>query len=535
MTLESKMDSLKIDPSSLSFEEKKQLITRNLQEFLGEDRMNAIIKERDLKIYWGTATTGRPHIAYFVPMSKIADFLRAGCEVTVLFADLHAYLDNMKAPWELLALRTKYYEESIKAMLESIDVPTDKLKFVKGTDYQLSKEYTLDVYRLSSVITEHDAKKAGAEVVKQVEHPLLSGLLYPGLQALDEEHLKVDAQFGGVDQRKIFTLAEKYLPQLGYAKRIHFMNPMVPGLAGGKMSSSEEDSKIDLLDPPAVVKKKLKKAFCEPGNIEDNGVLSFLKHVVFSVMKPGDELIISRDENNGGNLKFSNFQSLEQVFAKQELHPADLKAAAELYINRLLEPIRKKFESKELKELTAKAYPPKKAAVESDIIGPHRLDIRIGKIVEVSRHPDAEALYVEKIDLGEENPRTIVSGLVNYVKEEDMANRLVVVLCNLKPAKMRGIESAGMVLCASVEEEGNKKVEPLTVPASSKPGDKVVVEGYETGAPDDVLNPKKKIWEKLQGDLKTSSEGIAQWQGNNLLTPSNEKLTCANLKNAPIK
>lgn len=55
-------------------------------------------------------------MAYFVPMSKIADFLRAGCEVTILFADLHAYLDNMKAPWELLALRTKYYEACIKGM-----------------------------------------------------------------------------------------------------------------------------------------------------------------------------------------------------------------------------------------------------------------------------------------------------------------------------------------------------------------------------------------------------------------------------------
>lgn len=65
-----------------------------------------------------------------------------------------------------------------------------------------------------------------AQVVKQVEFPLLSGLLYPGLQALDEEYLKVDAQFGGVDQRKIFTFSEKYLPQLGYEKRIHFMNPM---------------------------------------------------------------------------------------------------------------------------------------------------------------------------------------------------------------------------------------------------------------------------------------------------------------------
>lgn len=55
---------------------------------------------------------------------------------------------------------------------------------------------------------------------------MLSGLLYPGLQALDEQYLKVDAQFGGIDQRKIFTFSEKYLPLLGYEKRIHLMNPM---------------------------------------------------------------------------------------------------------------------------------------------------------------------------------------------------------------------------------------------------------------------------------------------------------------------
>ena len=108
--------------------------------------------------------------------------------MTILFADLHAYLDNMKAPWELLAHRTVYYEHIIKSLLKSIDVPLDKLKFVRGTDYQLSREYTLDVYRLSSVVTEHNAKKAGAEVVKQVESPLLSGLLYPGLQVRECSH-----------------------------------------------------------------------------------------------------------------------------------------------------------------------------------------------------------------------------------------------------------------------------------------------------------------------------------------------------------
>ncbi|KRT79512.1 tRNA synthetase, partial [Oryctes borbonicus] len=503
----------------LTPDEKYQLIARNLQEVLGEDKIKSILKERDVRIYWGTATTGKPHVAYFVPMSKIADFLRAGAEVTVLFADLHAYLDNMKAPWDLLELRVQYYEHSIKSMLQSIGVPIDKLKFIKGTSYQLSKEYTLDVYRLSSVITEHDAKKAGAEVVKQVEHPLLSGLLYPGLQALDEEYLKVDAQFGGIDQRKIFTFAEKYLPQLGYQKRAHLMNPMVPGLTGAKMSSSEEESKIDLLDSPSTVKKKLKKAFCEPGNIESNGVLSFTKHVIFPLFQNEQKFKISRSAANGGDIIFEEYESLEKAFASEEIHPGDLKLAVEIYINKLLDPIRKKFEEPLMKELTQKAYP---SAVKetkasqaksptSDDIAPSRLDIRIGKIVEVSRHPDADALYVEKIDLGEKEPRTIVSGLVNFVPIEEMENRLVVVLCNLKPAKMRGIESQGMVLCASLDDP--KRVEPLIPPEFAKPGDRVIIENYETGTPDDVLNPKKKVWEKLQVDFKTNNDLIAQWQG----------------------
>lgn len=68
-----------------SFDEKVTLITRNLQEVLGEDNLKNVVKERDLKIYWGTATTGKPHIAYFVPMVKIGDFLKAGCEVTCNF------------------------------------------------------------------------------------------------------------------------------------------------------------------------------------------------------------------------------------------------------------------------------------------------------------------------------------------------------------------------------------------------------------------------------------------------------------------
>ncbi|CAK9801481.1 Tyrosine--tRNA ligase, cytoplasmic [Anthophora plagiata] len=519
----------------LKWAEKYELITRNLAEWLGDEKLKSILKQRDLKLYWGTATTGKPHIGYFTPMSKIADFLRAGVEVTILFADLHAYLDNMKAPWELLELRTQYYEAAIKAMLKSIDVPLDKLKFVKGTDYQLSKEYTLDMYRLVSIVTEHDAKKAGAEVVKQVANPLLSGLLYPGLQALDEQYLQVDAQFGGVDQRKIFTFSEKYLPMLGYEKRIHLMNPMIPGLAGSKMSSSEEESKIDLLDNAAAVKKKLKKAFCEPGNINDNGVLAFAKHVIYPLLKEGETFNINRTAEFGGDVSYDKYEDLENAFAKEEIHPGDLKSAVEVYINKLLDPIRGEFEADPvLKSLASKAYRPQKPKVVEDLT-PARLDIRVGKVVEVSKHPDADSLYIEKIDLGEPTgPRTIISGLVNYVPLVEMQDRMVVILANLKPATIRGVQSHGMVLCASVDEP-ERRVEPLRPPSDSKPGEKVVVEGYEDGTPDEVLNAKKKVWERLQADLVVNGNREASWSGNVLLTASGGKVIADSLKNVAIK
>jgi len=523
---------------------KMKLITRNLQEVIGMEKMKSIINERSLKVYWGTATTGKPHIAYFVPMTKIADLLNAGCEVTILFADLHAYLDNMKAPWSLLEHRTTYYQNIIKAMLESINVPLDKLKFVKGTDFQLSKEYVLDIFKMSTVATEHDCKKAGSEVVKQVAHPALSGLLYPGLQALDEEYLKVDAQFGGVDQRKIFTYAEKYLPQLGYAKRIHLMNPMVPGLTGAKMSSSEEDSKIDLLDDEKSVKKKISKAFCEEGNIAENGVLSFCKFVLFPVinMKGEAGLQISRSEENGGDVTFTNYEELESSFGEKKLHPGDLKASVSAFIsNQLLKSIRDKFNEPEMKKLTEQAYPtPKKqnAPKGADVreVTPARLDLRVGKVLSVSNHPDADGLYVEQIDVGEEAPRTVVSGLRNFIQAEELQDRSVVLLCNLKPAKMRGVLSQGMLLAASrTNMEGVREVIPLDPPAESVPGSRVFVEGFhhsEHGEPDEQLNPKKKVFETLKTSLLTSDENVAEFNGFAMRTDVG--VVTAKLKNAEI-
>jgi tyrosyl-tRNA synthetase len=270
--------------SKTSPEESIALIKANLAEVLNPEIIEEVIlkEKRPLKVYWGTATTGRPHCGYFVPMMKIAELLAAGCHVKILLADIHAYLDNMKAPWELVEFRAKYYERIIKSTLKAVGVDISRLEFVLGSSYQFGMEYTMARFKLEGITRINVAQKAGAEVVKQTDDPTLGGLIYPLMQALDEEFLGVDAQFGGVDQRKIFTFAMENLPKIGYKVRAHLMNTMVAGLGeAAKMSSSEPDSKIDLLDKPEVVEKKLKKAVCKPKEVEGNGVIAFVEHVIF--------------------------------------------------------------------------------------------------------------------------------------------------------------------------------------------------------------------------------------------------------------
>lgn len=126
------------------------------------------------------------------------------------------------------------------------------------------------------------------------------------------------------------------------------------------------------------------------------------------------------------------------------------------------------------KYIAKKAETPAKAE-DDETIDIGRVDLRIGKIVNgntskcridqlywllftVKKHPDADSLYVEEVDVGEGKTRTIVSGLVKHVPIEEMMNRIAVFMCNLKPAKMRGITSEGMLMCASTPEKVHTKL-----------------------------------------------------------------------------
>jgi len=337
----------------MNVEEKLALIKRNTEEIITEKELRDLLeKKKKPVIYWGTATTGKPHIGYLFPALKIADFLKAGFHVKILLADLHAALDNV--PWTVVEKRYNYYEKIIPLLIKSIGVDIKELEIIQGSEMQLKPEYMYNVLQMSSLVSVHDATKASSDVVKVSDNPKLSGIIYPIMQAIDEQYLDVDCQLGGTDQRKIMVLARENLPKIGYHSRIEIMNPLIPGLIGKKMSASDEKSKIDLLDDAESIKKKMNGADCVAGD-PNNGVMAFLKYVIMTIKLDNKEnFVIKRDKKYGGDLSYSSYEEVEKDFIAKKLHPLDLKNAVADEIYNILKSIQK--ERKVLEKLEKEAY-----------------------------------------------------------------------------------------------------------------------------------------------------------------------------------
>lgn len=260
---------------------------------------------------------------------------------------------------------------------------------------------------------------------------------------------------------KIYPLAAKWTAVADIAKYRHILR--WADLVQNRLVDVPEKLSIDLsIELPKEVKEKKKKdaagaAGCDAkGKKADN--------------KKADKADAGAAKGNQKELTEEEKQKrAEQAKAKKEAKKA--KAAAN-------------------QKPQAAAVPP----------NPGMIDFRVGFIEKCVKHPDADALYVSTIQMGdEEGPRTVCSGLVKYIPLEDMQQRYVVTVANLKPVTMRGIKLCAMVLCASQDD----KVEFVNPPPGSQPGDKIFFEGYDA-EPEKQLNPKKKIWEAVQPKFSTN-------------------------------
>lgn len=342
----------------MNLEDRKELVTRYMEEFVTEDEIDEVLQKEEPVAYIGYAPTGMMHIGHFTTVRKIADFVEAGFKFKFLIADIHAELDIEKSPRELVDARSEYYEKAIKGMLEASGIDAEKVEFVKGSDFQHDAEYQKGYMQIMEEATVNRMQRSVNEVVRNSEGMKASGLLYSAMQIMDcaSPGLDVDVAYAGTDQRRIYMLGREVLPDIGEDKPTCVFAPLLSGLSGGKMSASDESSKISVHDSLEEVEEKMNDAYCPMGEVEDNGVLEYVRYMVFPILEnKGEKFTVERPEEYGGNVEYKNYSELEEEFVEEELHPQDLKQAAARYVYEAIQPVQERLEGEE--ELLETAYP----------------------------------------------------------------------------------------------------------------------------------------------------------------------------------
>jgi len=301
-------------------------------EIINEDKIEEFAKKGIA--YCGYECSGEIHLGHLVTILKLLDLQKAGIKIKILLADWHTWL-NKKGDWKFVNDQVEQWEKGMKAT-------GLKAEFIKGTSFQQKPDYVEDILRLALNITINRGVRAMQQVARDIENAKISQVIYPLMQIEDIKALGTNFVVAGIDQRKIYMLGIDEGKEIGLQDAVYLYTPLIPGLKGPgtKMSSSVPESFISIRDKKEDIIKKVNRAYCKIGDVENNPVLSIAKLIIF----PGFEKFeVKRKKEFGGKSLFKDYKELEKSFESGELHAEDLKMAVSEYLEKIIAPIRKKW------------------------------------------------------------------------------------------------------------------------------------------------------------------------------------------------
>ncbi len=345
----------------LSLQEKLDLIksvAKGGEVIEDEGQLKWLLENRkpgEIIAYDGFEPSGRIHIAQGLMRAiNINKMTKAGVKFVMFVADWHAAA-NQKFGGDLKVIKKvgDYFVEVWKAC----GMDLKNIEFIYASDLVKDQDYWELVLKISMKTSLNRVIRCGQIMgrnSKEVQQS--SQILYPLMQCADIFVLKTDICQLGLDQRKVNMLAREVARPLGFKKPMSIHHHMLMGLGkppetdldelnkkiARKMSKSNPDSAIFMLDTKADIKRKINKAWCPSGVIEENPVLEYCNYIIFEKF---DKFDIKRPEKYGGNVSYSSYSELEAAYENGSLSPVDLKMTAIEYLDKLLAPVREHFEN----------------------------------------------------------------------------------------------------------------------------------------------------------------------------------------------
>jgi tyrosyl-tRNA synthetase len=304
-------------------------ITNDIDIIIGEDNIREILRKRKLRIYWGTTPSSFFHIYHIIPLLQIKKFVDNDCDVKILLADIHAYLDMVSKSTEIISFevlehRTDIHHKIIKYFLDFFKINLNNVFFIQGTSYQTREEYTMDVFKFNALCKVSQLKKAGEKILIQNEDtdPLMTSLLYPTLQALDIEYLDTDVFYGDSNQKGICMLANDVLEKMGYSKKGYLLSDMYSNL--------KNMDKISMIDSYEKISEKINRM-----NLQD--ILYLIEYIIFEIC------VIKNISLNIAKYYFNNFDDMTEKCKERKILISDIKTGVINFFEQIIDPIRSEF------------------------------------------------------------------------------------------------------------------------------------------------------------------------------------------------
>nr|HOP09614.1 tyrosine--tRNA ligase [Candidatus Methanofastidiosa archaeon] len=254
-----------------------------------------------------------------------------------------------------------YFKEGMAASIKVMGGDSDKVEYILGSDiYEKKPNYWSTVINVSKNLTLARVRKSITIMGRQQQEDVnFAQLIYPPMQVADIFAQDITLAHSGIDQRKAHVIAREVAPKMGLEKPVAIHHKLLLGLTQPpiwpvekdklkellsqmKMSKSVPKSAVFIQDTPDEIRDKLNRAFCPAKNVEFNPVLDWADTLIY---RDGEsEVEILRPEKYGGDVTYTDYESLCRDFASGALHPMDLKKGVAEKIVDMLKPARDKFE-----------------------------------------------------------------------------------------------------------------------------------------------------------------------------------------------
>ena len=336
----------------MDLEERVRRVVANTAEVVTEEEVRSLLASNDHpRAYIGFEPSGSLTVAHLITTRKILDLADAGCDVTVFFADWHAWInDKLGGSLERIGAAGRY----MQATFTALGADPERVRFRWSHELAGSSDYWARVVRAAKATSLARTKRAMSIMGRTEEEGELdtSRLFYPAMQVADIFELPVDIAYGGMDQRRAHVLAREVAHHYHWPVPTAVHTPLLSSLRGGgrmnptdgtverKMSKSDPGSGIAVPADRPVIAERIREAFCPAKSVDGNPVVEAVRFIVF----PWEgRFEVERPAKYGGPLAFATEKEFLASWTAGELHPQDLKAAVVEALDRRLAPARTYF------------------------------------------------------------------------------------------------------------------------------------------------------------------------------------------------